>query len=377
LSNKLRKRSSVAAFENLNGLRFIGALAVFIFHSFTLSREIWGAFYQTPVSKGIYQLASRGHYGVGLFFVLSGFLIVTLMLLELDKTQTVNIKNFFARRILRIWPVYFALVIFGFLLFPYLPFGKPTIHSLGYFSVFLSNLDEIWVGMNDSLTFLTVTWSVSVEEQFYLFLFLVLGLFPFLIKRKYIFGYLVAIILICLVFRLINPSDERVIYFHSFSVMSDLAIGGLLAFIVSANKHQFIFKLSRIQIIGIYIFGLTVLIFSHQIFQGYLVAIERIFQASFFAFVLLDQMFSNHSWFKADELPGFFFSGNLTYGFYMYHCVSLYYWAIFFQNHELTNSVMWFVLYLTLNFVTTYVVSLLSYYWLEKPFLRLKSYFRG
>lgn len=374
--NKLSESNSKKTFQNLNGLRFIGALSVFIFHSFTLSREIWGEFYQHSLFKGIYQLASRGHYGVGLFFVLSGFLIVTLMLRELDTSKTINIKNFFLRRILRIWPVYFAVVIFGFLLFPHLPFGKPTIHSLWYFTVFLSNIDEIWVGMSDSLTFLTVTWSVSIEEQFYLFLFLVLGFFPFLRKRKYILAYLLTVILVCIVFRSINYADERLIYFHSFSVMSDFAVGGLLAFLVSANKHQFIFKLSRLQIIGIYIVGVFVLVFSRQIFQEYLVAVERIFQGSFFAFVLLDQMFSKYSWFKADKIPGFFFSGNLTYGFYMYHCVSLYYWAIFFQNNELTNSPLWFVLYLLLNLSTTYAVSLLSYYWLEKPFLGMKRYFR-
>jgi len=363
-------------FQNLNGLRFIGALAVFIFHTFTLNREMWGDFYQDSIFKALFQLASRGHYGVGLFFVLSGFLITTLMLRELDKTQSINIKNFFVRRILRIWPVYFALVIFGFFIFPHLPFGKETLHSVGYFSVFLSNLDEIWVGMNDSLTFLTVTWSVSVEEQFYLSLFLILGIFPFLRKKKSLLIYFFTIIVVNIIFRAINHSDERVIYFHSFSVMSDLAIGGLLAFAVSMKKHLFIYKLTRIQIIGIYIVGMVMLIFSRQIFQGYLVSIERIFQSIFFAFVLLDQMFSEHSWFKADKLPGFYFSGNLTYAFYMFHCVSLYYWAIFFQNHELTDSVFWFVVYFILNFATTYGISLLSYYLLEKPFLGMKRYFR-
>jgi peptidoglycan/LPS O-acetylase OafA/YrhL len=337
---------------------------------------MWGEFFQNSAFQALFQVASRGHYGVGLFFVLSGFLITTLMLRDLDATKTINIKNFFIRRVLRIWPVYFALVIFGFFIFPILPYGKDTVHSLGYFSVFLSNLDEIWVGMNDSLTFLTVTWSVSVEEQFYLFLFLILGLFPFLRNRKSLLIYFFAVIFINIIFRAINFNDERVIYFHSLSVMSDLAIGGLLAFAVSMKRHLFINKLTRVQIIVIYIVGMVMLIFSRQIFQGYLVSIERIFQSIFFAFVLLDQMFSKKSWFKADKLPGFYFSGNLTYAFYMFHCVSLYYWAIFFKNHELTNSIYWFGLYFILNFATTYGMSLLSYYLLEKPFLRMKRFFR-
>jgi peptidoglycan/LPS O-acetylase OafA/YrhL len=372
----LSKLSDKHVFKNLNGLRFIGALSVFIFHTFTLHREMWGDFFQNSTFKAMYQLASRGHFGVGLFFVLSGFLITTLMLRELNGSSTINIKNFVVRRILRIWPVYFVLVIFGFFIFPQLPYGKETMHSLGYFSVFLSNLDEIWVGMNDSLTFLTVTWSVSVEEQFYLFLFLILSILPFLRRKKYLLIYFISIIAINIIFRALNYSDERVIYFHSFSVMSDLAIGGLLAFLVSIKKQLWITKLTRTQTIGIYTIGLLMIIFSRQIFQGYLVSVERIFQSIFFAYVLLDQMFSEKSWFKADKLPGFKFSGNLTYAFYMFHCVSLYYWAIYFKNQEWTNSVLWFAFYFLLNFTTTYGISLLSYYFLEKPFLSMKKYFR-
>jgi len=372
----LTELKSKQTFQNLNGLRFIGALSVFIFHSFTLSREIWGDFYQNPAFKVLYQIASRGHFGVGLFFVLSGFLITTLMLRELKETQTIHIKNFLVRRILRIWPVYFTLVLFGFFLFPLLPFGKETVHSFPNFAIFLSNMDEIWVGWKDNLSFLTVTWSVSVEEQFYLLLFLMLGIFPFLRSKRTLLLYFAGIVILDVVFRLLNFNNERAIYYHSFSVMSDLAIGGFLAIWLSSKGEFYILKLSRFQTMGIYLIGIVVLLFSRQIFHGYWVSIERIFHGLFFAFVLVDQMLSKHSWFKADKLPGFYFSGNLTYAFYMFHCVSLYYWAIYFDHHGLTNSIGWFVLYIVVNFATTYAISLLSYYLLEQPFLRMKRYFR-
>lgn len=68
-------------FPNLNGLRFIGAIMVLIFHFFSIHREIWGDWFYEDWFQKFYFLSSPGHVGIILFFVLSGFLITHLLLL--------------------------------------------------------------------------------------------------------------------------------------------------------------------------------------------------------------------------------------------------------------------------------------------------------
>lgn len=364
-------------FENLNGLRFTGALMVFIFHCFTLNREIWGSFFQNSWFQGIYKIAAKGHHGVGLFFVLSGFLITYLLLNEAQKNKTINVRHFFMRRILRIWPLYFLIVVFGFFIFPYLPHGQQTLHSLGYYSIFLSNIDEIRVGLLDNLNFLTITWSVSIEEQFYLSWMLLMVLLPFFRKGRFFPVLFLGWIIVSIIFRILHQADERTLYFHTFSAISDLAIGGLLAYSVQKQKIQrYVIELKKIWLIVFYVIGILLVLFSNQIFIGRLVGIERLFIATFFAFIILEQVFAKNSFYKIDKIPYFYSSGELTYGFYMFHCIFIYYWAFFFENHGLTDHLWQFIVYILVVFVCTYTLAFLSAKYFERPILALKKHFR-
>src|SRR5262245_59932952 len=93
-------------FPNLNGLRFIAALAVIIHHI-----EQQKADFCLPNSFGAAPIQLFGELGVVLFFVLSGFLLTYLLLEEEKTTATIGIRNFYIRRILRIWPLYFLIII--------------------------------------------------------------------------------------------------------------------------------------------------------------------------------------------------------------------------------------------------------------------------
>src|SRR5262245_16271974 len=100
-------------FRNLNGLRFIAALLVIIHHIEQL-KYIFGM--PNNFSSSFVQII--GELGVILFFVLSGFLITYLLLEEEKRTDTIAVRNFYLRRILRIWPLYFLIVIIALAILP-------------------------------------------------------------------------------------------------------------------------------------------------------------------------------------------------------------------------------------------------------------------
>lgn len=140
-----------ARFGSLDGLRFLSIAAVLWHHA-----PIWGAMENAP------RLLERGFLGVDFFFVLSGFLITTLLLREETRKGRFSLADFYWRRILRIIPVYFLVVT---LLGGYFVLYKGETQYAGmlpYYYLFLANF------LVGDIPALGPTWSLSVEEQFYL-----------------------------------------------------------------------------------------------------------------------------------------------------------------------------------------------------------------
>ena len=136
-------------FDNLHGLRFLSFFYVFIAHSFpTDDPAIYNSLWYRII-KG--KMFLDGEPGVSFFFVLSGFLITYLLLKEKEFTQKINLKAFYIRRILRIWPLYYFSVFFGFAIFPYLKefFGGVSNENANVLlsSVFLNNFDRMINGL--------------------------------------------------------------------------------------------------------------------------------------------------------------------------------------------------------------------------------------
>jgi peptidoglycan/LPS O-acetylase OafA/YrhL len=176
--------SSAGHIRGLDGLRAFSVLAVVWHH--THPGYSW-----LPMSR-------NGFLGVDVFFVLSGFLITTLMLVERDRTGSLSLKRFYIRRSLRIFPLYYAL--FAVLAVYFLVLAGPDSSSraqflseLPYHLTYTSNWFE-------TESFMAITWSLATEEQFYLLwppLFIVFGrwvlipLAAFLVLNQAInFGFL-------------------------------------------------------------------------------------------------------------------------------------------------------------------------------------------
>ena len=246
-------------FPNLDGLRFISFLVVFLHHCylsfFTYLKT------SSPVAWNIQAfLFKYGTLGVNFFFVLSGFLITYLLIREKEVTGTIHIGNFYIRRILRIWPLYYLCLLIGFVGFAFLKklSGEVPQESANpiYYILLAGNFDylQTWPVKPDAIL-LSVLWSVCVEEQFYLAWPVILKFVP-VRHYKYVFG---SIILASLVFRSFytanSEADHAVRYFHTLSLIGDMALGALLAWLVSfPNKvRDFITNLSKPAIAFIYI----------------------------------------------------------------------------------------------------------------------------
>jgi peptidoglycan/LPS O-acetylase OafA/YrhL len=146
----------------LDGIRGLAILGVLATHS---------SFYIqiTTVTKPLMVLMLFGQWGVDLFFALSGFLI-TGILLE-TKTATNYLASFYARRVLRIWPVYYSVLLILFsaaLVSPWIAAHMPVRREWLAYLIYLQNVPQFWAnGYVISPTMLGHFWSLAVEEQFY------------------------------------------------------------------------------------------------------------------------------------------------------------------------------------------------------------------
>ncbi len=370
-------------FPNLDGLRFISFLVVFLFHAH-LSVFSYLIDSQPRLYKTIEFLFQHGSLGVNFFFVLSGFLITYLLIKEKEFTGTIHVPNFYVRRILRIWPLYYLCVLVGFVGFGLLKQMTGGIVEENanpwYYTFFAANFDimHTWPEKPDALL-LSVLWSVAVEEQFYLTWPLILYLVP-LKKYKYVFP---AIMLLSLIFRSFHTGDNDqefgIRYFHTFSLIGDMALGGLFAYFVSYESRfkSWVVNLSKPLILLLYVTTLGVTLFKHVLFPpGIPVIFERIAIAFLFGMIILEQNYAKHSLFKMGNFKLMSKLGIYTYGLYCLHFLGLYFAIKVMNALHLNGSLTWVSLGMALlAFLLSVAVSLVSYHFFEKRFLRWKDKF--
>ncbi|MEZ5308595.1 MAG: acyltransferase [Pyrinomonadaceae bacterium] len=361
----------VVFFPNLDGLRFVAFFSVFLAHSFfTTDPALLGS----PLLQGLTFVTSRGILGVNFFFVLSGFLITYLLLVEKESKGTVNVKYFYFRRFLRIWPLYYAIVIFGFLVLPwaYGFVGKQLENSgdLLLYLTFLSNYDK-----TTGTAILGVLWSIAVEEQFYLIWPLVF----FLVKSKNHAYVFYVIIIFSMIYRIVFEHDPDVLFKHTVSCISDMAVGGLGAYWAFSGLAQEKLKnFSKSGIALVYLIGLGLILtrsFWNTAFYG-VYASERLIYSLFFLFVVLEQNYAENSLFKMQSFKWISKLGIYTYGLYMVHFISIYFVNLVFDRIGWNKSLFdLIVLETSIAFAGAVLLAIASFYVLENPFLKIKSKF--
>lgn len=368
-------------FKNLDSIRFIAALMVFLQHAVSPSYQY------LPIKNTIWEkllnTISSGGTGVSIFFVMSGFLITYLLVSEYEINKRISIKKFYLRRILRIWPLYFLVVGFSFLVYPFLKSLMGIDTSLGsnfiYHLTFLSNFDVINIQKNcfgsDAVS-QNITWSVSIEEQFYLFWPL---LFVFLPKRLWVCSILF-IIAGSLFFRVVYHNDGIVLYFHTFSVLLDLGIGGLMAYLIKENGKLKLFleNVSTLTHLILFVFSFCLVFWNNEIFAfKYGLAIGRLFVSFSFALIISAQaMTKSESILNLRNLSFADKWGKYTYSIYLIHPIAIVLIDVLVRllHFSKTNFINLFSIGI-ICFILTLFLSKISYKYYESRFLSLKDKF--
>jgi len=339
-------------FENLDGIRALSIIAVIWHHS------------AAHLGKYNLNLLQQGNHGVTLFFVLSGYLITTLLLREKKRTSTINLKNFYARRTLRIFPLYYFVILFLYVPAVYFFESNPARQSdfwnnLPYFLTYTGNIFA--TSTTTSMIFL-FSWSLAIEEQFYivwptiekylsskytmiltLIIIAVLTIFnTHISEMKHFTGVIIRLISVPILMGVISAhllNNKK-----AYNIIHRV-LGNKYSFLISAFSLLISLELNRDTSFAIYFFATTMVVSSviNSNFWG-----KNLMQSK----VLVE-------------------IGKVSYGIYLYHVLTINMIKKIASYFELHNGVIIFIS----SCVVSYIISYLSFNLFEIKFIKMKKNF--
>ncbi len=391
----MQKLPPIKYFKNLDGLRFFAALAVVIGHTQYVTHQYQGYYPYTPWAN---KLAT---FGVDFFFVLSGFLISYLLFQEIERTGRVNILAFYRRRMLRIFPLYFAVGLIGIIAGPYLIklfqynqfFDQKYADYQYQFSDFLKNLGflssftvnfQTLLGYHNPVSSFSVghLWSLAVEEQFYLIWAPAVYFF-----RKYLPLVILSCVGLGLLFHVLPAflftRFYEFQYYFTINRFWYFGLGAALAWLIqywSVKRciEMFLpsFPTNWLRS-GIYLVQLLVLLIGMNYLFGAYYDKNTIFLCNgVVALVIIIAAISDISIFSVLQLENkvLKYLGNISYGIYMFHLIAIYS-AYYLLKKAGLPELSWQFYFLLPALATLFAVALaaFSYRFLEERFLKMKK----
>ena len=345
---------------DIDGLRALAVLAVVLFHL-------------SPT------LLPNGFLGVDIFFVISGFLITTILYREMEQNNF-SFANFYNRRIRRILPVCFVVIVVGLLLTRWL-FLTKDFYSVANSAVasvfFLSNFYFARVGgyfdiSTEERPFNHI-WSLSVEEQFYFIFPLLLWL---VFKSKFLRKHIIAVLLSTMFFLLclsFLPLEKIGIHLDAYYLphlrMIELLTGSLLAVILCLKGNHLSVQMSNILGSSTLVIVIACLCVKNVFVPPYFPGVTSLLLCVPTALLIVANEKGSYVK-KLFSIPPIVWIGKLSYSLYLWHWVVLAMCRYFLGVGDLPFGVALGA------FILMFLLSIITYYFVEQPFRKKKYTFK-
>lgn len=348
----------------LNGIRAIAAIAVIVSHTN-------GNLQNFGLVKARY--LDLAGFGVTMFFSLSGFLITYLLLIEKKQKNWIDIKKFYMRRVLRIWPLYYLYLIIIIVIYKYANIGNVYFLYLtllpNLVNFFIGEID--WQKPSQPVMFnLGHYWSLGVEEQFY-------AIWPWIISKiKNLLLFLICFPLVFLgikvVFTFLHFPAEIQNFLH-YSRFGCLALGGLGAYLYIINSPVVLFLQNRYVEISAWLILLLISVNKFHIFS--IIDHEIV---TIITFIIIVNQLKATSQLINLENKVFDYLGKISFGLYVFNPLVIS--TLIYVNKHITfentyNSLLKYILVYSSVLISNLVIAHISYNYFEKWFLKLKLKF--
>jgi peptidoglycan/LPS O-acetylase OafA/YrhL len=376
----------------LDGLRGVAVLCVMVYH-FGTAHGFGGDAYVTRKVLGVF---CNLWTGVDIFFTLSGFLITGILLRV--KSEPGYFTKFYARRALRIFPLYYLLLAVVFILLPLLNLpaldnpGIQRLHdtqwwnwaysqdlAITYYNEDFFDPDPLWIGH---------LWSLGVEEHFYL----VWPLVVWALSPRGLFRACLVMIATSLAVRftmMAHHMDHSAVYTFTFSRLDELAMGGLLAILARERSHETLRRWAKWGVAFTTTYLVLCVVVTNKVFywtfpqaQGFGFTALAIGSASVIVFAISPERNVVRRSLEAGWLRTL---GKYSYGAYILHTPMQFTYYTFFPPQKLgelarplghsATRLVGLLGYVTLSILLTLGLAVISYHAFEAPIRRLKRFF--
>ncbi len=372
-------KPEVSYFEKIDVIRFVAAMMVVIYHAYQGWVTKWHYLKIMTVNgdqqnlntigKWVHTALMNGGYGVEIFFIISGFLITYLLLKEKASNDgKINFFKFYARRTLRIWPLYYLIIILAPFIIEFIhqPYGPNYTANIFFYNNFDTMKNHYWVFP------LAHFWSLCIEEHFYI-------VWPFIIAfvpNKYLLRVFAGLVLVSVIYRaylFYNVTEPWYpLFLSTFSRFDALVIGAATAYLHFIKP----FKLSVSRTTRSFVYLTFIIAFCFDdliVWDSFFTAcFKKYFYMAIVLFAMLNFLFNEKPMFGFMNNKVFRYFGKISFGLYVYGLIVL---EVCVKKIMEPNQINNLYLYWFFAIGGTILVSILSFELFEKQFLKLKKRF--